>query len=129
MSTLAERVKEAITNSEVDIAALAKACSISVQAVYKWRSGGSKKISGENLIELAHLTGYEARWIIKGVGSKKRDDKIAVIADLVNKLPAEDQTLFMGMIEGWVQGRLAPDKMPDKVIIERSNLDRRNGTR
>lgn len=110
MSTLAERVKEAITDSGVDITALANACGISVQAVYKWRSGGSQKISGENLVELARLTGYEARWIIKGIGEKKKNVNIAVIANLLNKLNSNDKILCLGMIEGWVNGRLEAEQ-------------------
>ncbi len=125
MSTLAERVKEAITNSEVDISALAKACGISVQAVYKWRSGGSQKISGENLVELARLTGYEARWIIKNIGDKKKDNDVAAIVSLLNKLESRDRILIRGMVEGWIEGRLEPDKTLDQK--KRSNLDRQTG--
>lgn len=125
MKTLAERVKEAIADSGVDIPALAKACGISIQAVYKWRSGGSQKISGENLVELARLTGYEARWIIKNIGEKKKDADITAIVNMLNKLESRDRVLIRGMIEGWIDKKFEPDK----ILKERSNLDRRNGTR
>jgi len=73
MSTLASRIQEAIDTSGVSVADVAAACGISVQAVYAWtRDGGTKNIEGTNLAELAHLTGFEPRYIMKGVGPRIR---------------------------------------------------------
>jgi transcriptional regulator with XRE-family HTH domain len=68
--TLAERIDEAITQSGADVADIARACGISVQAVYAWMSGESKTLKGNSLAELAELAGYEPRWLIKGQGPK-----------------------------------------------------------
>jgi transcriptional regulator with XRE-family HTH domain len=70
--TLAERVKEAIESSAVGVAAVAKACGVSPQAVYQWMSGEVLQISGENLVELAEVTGFEARWIARELGPRRR---------------------------------------------------------
>lgn len=64
MSTLSERVIEAIgTPPRFTVAEIAEACDMSVQAVYKWRRGDTLKFKGSTLVELAALTGYEARWL------------------------------------------------------------------
>lgn len=76
MSTLAERVTEAIRESGVDVNKAAKACGISVQAVYKWMNGLSKTIAGEPLVELARLTNYEERWLISGKGEKLKNQRL-----------------------------------------------------
>lgn len=72
MPTLADRVKEAIEISGVSVSAIAERCGITPQSVYQWISGETKEIDGGNLVELAELTGYEARWIAKEAGPKKR---------------------------------------------------------
>lgn len=72
MTALSIRVKEAIDQSGVSVNEIAAACGISVQAVYQWKKGDSKTIKGDNIVELAYITGYEAMWILKGKGPKKR---------------------------------------------------------
>lgn len=87
MDTLAKRVAEAINNSGKDIPQIAKACGISVQAVYKWINGLSMKISGEHLVELARETNYEARWIISGKGEKRKDPKAIAVTQAMQNMP------------------------------------------
>ena len=72
MATLSERIKEAIESSGVSVADVATACGITPQAVYDWMSGNTKELMGENLVELAEITGFDARWIAKDSGPKKR---------------------------------------------------------
>lgn len=87
MSSLADRVTEAIRESETDVANVAKACGISVQAVYKWMNGTSKTIAGEPLVELARITNFEARWIISGKGEKRKDPKAVAVYLAMQKMP------------------------------------------
>lgn len=87
MSSLAERVSEAIRDSGVDVAQVAKACGISVQAVYKWMNGLSKTIAGEHLVELSRLTNYEARWLIVGKGAKRKDPKAVAVYLAMENMP------------------------------------------
>jgi len=72
MATLAERVTEAIETSDVSVAAIATACDIAPQSIYQWMNGETKEVMGDHLVELAELTGFEARWIAKEVGPKRR---------------------------------------------------------
>lgn len=87
MNSLAQRVSEAINGSGVSVEKVADACGISVQAVYKWMNGATQQISGENLVELARLTNYEARWIIKGVGDKRKDPKAVAVCLAMEQMP------------------------------------------
>ncbi len=87
MSTLAERVTEAVEGSGTNVAKIAKACGVSVQAVYKWMNGGSQTIEGMPLIELARLTNYEARWIISGKGEKRKDPKAVAVYEAMQNMP------------------------------------------
>ena len=87
MSSLSERVTEAIRESGEEVTKIARACGVSVQAVYKWMSGASKTIAGEPLIELARLTNYEARWIISGKGEKRKDPKAVAVYQAMQSMP------------------------------------------
>lgn len=87
MSSLAERVTEAIKIADIDVPHVAKACGISVQAVYKWMNGLSKTIAGEHLIELARITSFEARWIITGKGEKRKDPKAVAVYMAMQNMP------------------------------------------
>jgi transcriptional regulator with XRE-family HTH domain len=73
MATLADRVKEAAEAAKANgysVKKIADECRISVQSVYQWLDGSTKSIDGGNLVELADLSGYNHRWIMKGVGPK-----------------------------------------------------------
>lgn len=70
--TLAERIEEAISESGVTVAQVAEACGISPQAVYGWMKGETRELMAENAVELAELTGYEAKWLVKEKGPKRR---------------------------------------------------------
>lgn len=59
MASLSERIKESIEQSGVKVAEVAAACGISPQAVYQWMSGDTKQITGEYLVELAEITGFD----------------------------------------------------------------------
>mgnify|MGYP001568131718 CR=1 FL=1 len=76
MSTLASRVKEAIDDAELNgikIKDIAKACGVTIQSVYQWMQEGERtEIDGSNIAELAHITGFEVRWIMNNKGAKKR---------------------------------------------------------
>ena len=72
MTTLSERIREAIETSGVSVARIAEACGISQQAVYDWMKGETRELMGNNLVELAELTGFDPRWIAKGVGARRR---------------------------------------------------------
>lgn len=71
MDTLGKRIDHAITESGTSPASVAKACGITVQAVYAWMRDEVKNLQAENLFAVADITGFEARWIGTGEGPEK----------------------------------------------------------
>lgn len=74
MSELSKRIKEAVDSAKKNghsIQSIADACGVSRQAVYLWIRGETQSIDGTNLVELAEVSGMNARWIINGKGQKK----------------------------------------------------------
>lgn len=74
MSELAKRVTEAVEAAKENgypVSKIATVCSVSRQAVYQWINGETKSIDASNLVELAEISGYNARWIATGKGQKK----------------------------------------------------------
>lgn len=72
MSTLADRIIEAMAAAGLDRTALATRCGVSYQAVRKLTLGESQSMDGKTLICLAKASGFEAEWIMTGSGPKHR---------------------------------------------------------
>lgn len=91
MTSLSDRVKEAIDTSGKSVKDIARACEVTEQAVYDWRKGSTKSIDGDNLVELADITGFEAKWIAKGKGPKRRiyasSDEQMHVLQVMQRLP------------------------------------------
>lgn len=100
--SLAVRVTEAIKASGVSVAAVAERCKITPQAVYDWMNGNTKEISGENLVELAELTGFDARWIARGTLPKIRvyakTPIQASMLEIMQKLPEDQEALYLRLL-------------------------------
>lgn len=71
MTTLDDRVRRAITESGKAVRDIARACGISVQAVYAWQRGDVKNLQNDHLFSLAEATGFHARWIGTGKGPER----------------------------------------------------------
>lgn len=84
MKIAQERTAEAAREArkKMSVAAIAKACGVSRQAVYDWLNGKPIEF-GPALVELAEISGLNARWIVNGKGQKHSlsdDEKIIVRA-------------------------------------------------
>lgn len=95
MSTLSERIIEAMEKSGVSVKQVADACGISYQAVRKWRIKETQSLDGKHLVALAKLTGYECEWLMTGTGPKHRlyakNQPQSLALQAMEKLPQEDQ--------------------------------------
>lgn len=69
--TLGQRISRAMTESGKSVEDVAKACDVSVQAVYTWMRDEIKDLRNKNLFPLADLTGFEARWLDTGEGPER----------------------------------------------------------
>jgi hypothetical protein len=122
MSTLEQRVLEAIEATGLNPADLATKIGISKQGVYDWRRGDSvSKMKGENLVELAELSGYEPLWIMKGKGPKKKSLTQEQQKVLSAMQESEDQqNLIAGIVDSVLTHKIqskaqeAPKRLSDE---------------
>lgn len=95
MSTLSERIVEAMDTAGVSIPQVAEACSVKYQAVRKWFIGESVSMDGKSLVAFCNLTHFEPEWIMNGIGPKHRsyakNKSQALTLEAMEKLPPEDQ--------------------------------------
>lgn len=73
MSTLAERLAEAMSDTGVTAADLARATGAKAPSVHKWVHGATKNIRGANLVAAAQLLQVNEAWLADGHGPKKRN--------------------------------------------------------
>lgn len=68
MSTLSDRLTEALAASGLKQADLARACGIKAPSVNAWISGRTKNLKGENLVRIAAVLGVNIAWLASGTG-------------------------------------------------------------
>lgn len=89
--TLGERITKAISASNTDVKDVAKACDVTVQAVYAWMRDEIKDLRNANLFELARLTGFNAEWIGTGNGPEianyAHDHRIKHVIQVMEAMP------------------------------------------
>lgn len=72
MEPLQNRILKAIDLARkkkgYSVVELAEAIGVTRQSVYNWLKGKDLNLSGATLVELAELSGINARWIINGRG-------------------------------------------------------------
>ena len=98
---LSDRVREAIDGSKKSKADIARECGVTNAAVTHWLTGDTKSMKADTALALEEATGYRARWILYGKGTKKLGEvywpfavEIARYTDLSDK------------DRGYVEGRL-----------------------
>jgi len=95
VSTLSERIIEALDKSGKSIQEAANYCEVSYQAVRKWRTQETHSLDGKSLVALSELTGYECKWLMTGKGPRRREyaknQPQALALQAMEKLPPEEQ--------------------------------------
>lgn len=101
--SLGQRVQHAITESNLDVDVVAKACDVSVQAVYSWVRDEIKDLRNKNLFPLADLTGFEARWLATGDGPERsiyhKDSHIGRALAVMEHMPEPYQAQAVKQID------------------------------
>ncbi|MNV15076.1 transcriptional repressor DicA [compost metagenome] len=72
MSTLAERLREAMDAAGVKQVQVARAAGIKPPSVADWLNGKTKNIKGANLVTVAQLLNVSEAWLADGVLPKER---------------------------------------------------------
>lgn len=77
MSSLQERIKQALDTCNMKPAALAKKAKVSRATVSLWVNGPTQRIEGENLTRAAAALGVNAHWLATGEGQPYNELKVA----------------------------------------------------
>jgi len=125
MSTLEERVLEAILATNMEVPDLAKKIGVTVQSIYDWKKGLSLvDMKARFLVELADAAGYEPMWIMKEKGLKKKSltqdqVKILQVAELM-------QDEVMG---NWIEnGIFLTSVIPTKKTVDTPEAEQLEST-
>ncbi len=83
--TLPDRVADAVAQAEktYKVKEIADLCGVTVQAVYDWRKKKTINLKGETLVELAEVSGLNARWIINGKGNRESGYSLSADEQLI----------------------------------------------
>jgi len=74
MTTIGERIKEAMDAADLDQPKLARRIGVSKQAISAMISGSTKAPTAENVFKIAEATNHEARWIVTGKGPRTKQE-------------------------------------------------------
>lgn len=122
MSTLADRIRAAMSASAVSQAELARACDVKPPSVNGWLSGKAKFLRGENLLKAAKALKVDQDWLATGRGEMKRAEDVnsngnlaSVLLNPVAETAQEQRLLAAHRLSGPV-GKGALDGMADQLI-------------
>lgn len=75
MTTLSERMKEALDEAGVSPADLARACQVKPPSVSNWLSGETKSLKASTAIRASDFLGVNQLWLTEGRGPKRPADE------------------------------------------------------
>lgn len=101
MNTLGDRVAHVIQASNLPVKDVAKYCGVTVQAVYAWKRGEVKDLRNDPLFLLADLTGFSARWIATGAGSRSgiQDPNTKALVDFYENCDGRGKAAILRVAE------------------------------
>ena len=76
MSTIADRLNEALAQSGMTASELARAIRVKPQAVSQWLSGATKSPNATNLLKAAVVLGVNPQWLTEGKGQRLVEARI-----------------------------------------------------
>lgn len=71
MSSLSQRITEAMHDAGMTAAELARACKISEPSVSNWVNGRTKTLKSSTALKAAAVLGVDVAWLAEGKGSKR----------------------------------------------------------
>lgn len=94
MSTLQDRVNEALSDSGMTKTSLWKCCGVSSGTVSGWVNGPTKVIDGDNLVKAARCLGVNPDWLAEGKGDKHPSLSSELVRAYGQKKTKTDQQSF-----------------------------------
>jgi len=120
MTTLAERLREAMSAAGVKQVELARAAGVKPPSVADWLNGKTKNIRGANLVSVAQLLNVSEAWLADGTLPRERRLESDWPFPRISKQHFyELSDAQRAGIEEWVLGQ---------VIAYRGNLDVKSST-
>lgn len=102
MTTIGERIKEAMDAAGLDPPRLGRAIGVSKQAISAMISGSTKSPTAENVFKIADATGYQARWITTGKGPKTKRDAAQESLDL-SEIDPQSRAAFRAALRSYAE--------------------------
>ena len=106
METLSQRVAKA-TEAALDkgytAITLAKEIGVSKQTIYNWKDGRCFRLKGENLVELARVSGFSALWIMKNKGPKQPIPEAAIASQIVTQMEPGDRNTAIKILNSLIE--------------------------
>ena len=113
MTTLGQRVGDALEEQKVSAAELARRVNLSRSAVSQIINGETKAPKPENLFAIADALGYEARWLATGKGPRRKSDTDQDILDL-SGLSSESKSQIRKIVSTFSQPAEDPGTTTDE---------------
>lgn len=73
MSTLKERLQEAMQDTKLNKTDLWKGCGLSSGAITHWFNGSTQTLEGKNLLNAARVLNVDPDWLATGKGRKRKE--------------------------------------------------------
>jgi transcriptional regulator with XRE-family HTH domain len=93
MSTIGERIQEAMTAARLDQPGLARRIGVSKQAISAMISGSTKAPTADNVFRIAEATGFEPKWIVTGKGPRTKQEAAMERLDISMLSPAQQAAI------------------------------------
>lgn len=123
MTTLAQRMKEAIDDAGVKPADVARACKITAASVSNWLSGETKSLKASTALRAADFLGVNQAWLAEGRGPKRSDSRDAYHAhdkSDVALLPSSNSKANDGEAQS---SRIGGGHMPSAQVVPLTSRD------
>lgn len=109
MSSLADRLRQALAHADISQAELARRCGVKQPSVHGWFSGKSRFLRGENLLKAASALGVSQEWLATGRGKMRARDSVGA---MLIAPEIRDGYVRFPLLEGYA-GMGQGDYMPD----------------
>jgi SOS-response transcriptional repressor LexA len=143
MTTMAERISEAIDASGKQSHEIAVACGVTPASVTHWKNGSTKSLKAVTAQKFSEVTGYREKWLTSGVGPKKEEvvDEPSNVKPLVSKakvpviswiqageLSDVLDTIYPGEVERWVDAQtVTPTRNAFALVVSGDSMQNKQG--
>lgn len=108
MSSIGDRIKQAMDAAGFTQPDLARRIGVSKQAISAMIAGTTKAPTADNVFRIAEATGYEARWIVTGKGPQTRQEAAMDRLD-ISMLSPSNQAAIRAALRAFAEQETHPN--------------------